>query len=107
MGAAEMKGNGQKHQPKVEACEAKSGQNVDLKPQLCSTLLRWLPDASCLSIARQSNLTLPCDAELVVKQHVTRDVEKALLLSMASSHCSTSSDLHHQVAVHQLPISGF
>jgi hypothetical protein len=59
------------------------------------------------------HLTLPCDAELVkyaialIKQHVTRDVEKALLLSMASSHCSTSSDLHHQVAVHQLPISGF
>jgi hypothetical protein len=26
MGAAEMKGNGQKHQPKVEACEAKSGE---------------------------------------------------------------------------------
>jgi hypothetical protein len=59
------------------------------------------------------HLTLPCDAELVeyaialIKQHVTRDVEKALLLSMASSHCSTSSDLHHQAAVHQLPISGF
>ncbi|KAJ6908411.1 hypothetical protein NC651_018743 [Populus alba x Populus x berolinensis] len=59
------------------------------------------------------HLSLPCDAELVeyaialIKQHVTGDVEKALLLSMASRHCSTSSDLHHQVAVHQLPISGF
>ncbi|XP_011023102.1 PREDICTED: uncharacterized protein LOC105124697 [Populus euphratica] len=59
------------------------------------------------------HLTLPCDAELVeyaialINQHVTRDVDKALLLSMASSHCSTSSDLHQQVTVHQLPISGF
>ncbi|KAG6742593.1 hypothetical protein POTOM_053514 [Populus tomentosa] len=47
-------------------------------------------------------LTLPCDAELIeyavalIRQRVTRDVEKALLVSIASSRCSLSSDVHHQ-----------
>ncbi|KAF9663348.1 hypothetical protein SADUNF_Sadunf17G0040500 [Salix dunnii] len=55
-------------------------------------------------------LTLPCDAELIeyviglIKQGITRDLEKALLVSIASSRCSLLSDLHHQVTDHQLPI---
>ncbi|KAG5226588.1 auxin-responsive protein [Salix suchowensis] len=59
-------------------------------------------------------LTLPCDAELVeyviglIKQGITRDLEKALLVFIASSRCSLFSDLHHhQVTDHQLPICSF
>ena len=59
------------------------------------------------------HLTLPCDAKLMeyaialIEQRVTRDVEKALLMSMASSHCSTSKDLHHQETCNQLSIFSF
>ncbi|KAL3567606.1 hypothetical protein D5086_030257 [Populus alba] len=48
-------------------------------------------------------LTLPCDAELIeyvialIKQGITRDLEKALLVSIAISSCSMLSDLHHQI----------
>ncbi|KAJ6734383.1 AUXIN-RESPONSIVE FAMILY PROTEIN [Salix purpurea] len=58
-------------------------------------------------------LTLPCDAELIeyvvglIKQGITRDLEKALLVFIASSRCSLFSDLHHQVTDHQLPICSF
>ncbi|KAJ6959370.1 auxin-responsive protein SAUR68-like [Populus alba x Populus x berolinensis] len=58
-------------------------------------------------------LTLPCDAELIeyavalIKQRVTRDVEKALMVSIASSRCSLSFDVHHQVTDHRLPICSF
>jgi len=58
-------------------------------------------------------LTLPCDAELIeyvialIKQGITRDLEKALLVSIAISSYSMFSDLHHQVTDHQLPICSF
>uniref|UniRef100_A0A6N2MT61 Auxin-responsive protein n=1 Tax=Salix viminalis TaxID=40686 RepID=A0A6N2MT61_SALVM len=58
-------------------------------------------------------LTLPCDAELIeyvvglIKQGITRDLEKTLLVFIASSRCSLFSDLHHQVTDHQLPICSF
>ncbi|KAF9663350.1 hypothetical protein SADUNF_Sadunf17G0040700 [Salix dunnii] len=51
-------------------------------------------------------LTLPCDSDLMdyvvslITSHVTRDVQRALLLSIASSHCSLSLDLHsHQTSI--------
>jgi hypothetical protein len=59
------------------------------------------------------HLTFPCDGKLMeyaialIEQRVTRDVEKALLMSMASSHCSTSKDLHHQETCNQLSIFSF
>ncbi|KAG8650444.1 hypothetical protein MANES_07G042632v8 [Manihot esculenta] len=58
-------------------------------------------------------LTLPCEAELIeyaitlIKQQVTRDIEKALLTSIASSFCSLSSNLQHQRTNHQIPICSF
>ncbi|EEF39761.1 auxin-responsive protein SAUR68 [Ricinus communis] len=57
-------------------------------------------------------LTLPCDAELMeyaislIKQKVTRDIEQALLTSIASS-CSSSFHLQHQATIHHLPICSF
>ncbi|KAJ6371951.1 hypothetical protein OIU77_002297 [Salix suchowensis] len=76
---------------------------------------------SCFKLAEEefglpSNgpLTLPCDAELIeyvvglIKQGITRDLEKAILVFIASSRCSLFSDLHHhQVTDHQLPICSF
>ncbi|EEF39753.1 conserved hypothetical protein [Ricinus communis] len=57
-------------------------------------------------------LTLPCDAELMeyaislIKQKVSREVEQALLTSIASS-CSSSFHLQHQATIHHLPICSF
>ncbi|EEF39762.1 auxin-responsive protein SAUR68 [Ricinus communis] len=57
-------------------------------------------------------LTLPCDGELMkyaislIKQKVTREVEQALLTSIASS-CSSSFHLQHQAAIRELPICSF
>ncbi|KAJ6289911.1 hypothetical protein OIU78_025767 [Salix suchowensis] len=76
---------------------------------------------SCFKLAEEefglpSNgpLTLPCDAELIeyvvglIKQGITRDSEKAILVFIASSRCSLFPDLHHhQVTDHQLPICSF
>lgn len=58
-------------------------------------------------------LTLPCDAVFLeyaitlIQQHVTKDVEKALLMSIASSQCSSSSHLNQEVTNQQLPICSF
>lgn len=61
----------------------------------------------------QGPLTLPCDKELMeyaialIKNKVTRDVEKAFLMSI-SSHCASSSFcLQDQVPGNQLPICSF
>ncbi|KAJ4832797.1 hypothetical protein Tsubulata_044939 [Turnera subulata] len=56
-------------------------------------------------------LTLPCDAELMeyvaalIKRNVTRDVQRALLMSIISSRCSF--DPLHPASTHQLPICSF
>ncbi|KAJ9160049.1 hypothetical protein P3X46_025485 [Hevea brasiliensis] len=58
-------------------------------------------------------LTLTCDAKLMeyvitlIKQNVTRDVERALLTSIASGCFSSSLHLRHQPPIHQLPICSF
>ncbi|OAY45226.1 hypothetical protein MANES_07G042700v8 [Manihot esculenta] len=58
-------------------------------------------------------LTLPCEAELIeyaitlIKQQVTRDIEKTLLTSIVSSFCSLSPNLQHQRTNHQIPICSF
>ncbi|EEF39766.1 conserved hypothetical protein [Ricinus communis] len=58
-------------------------------------------------------LTLPCEAELMefaiglIKQQVTRDVEMALLTSIANSCSSSSFHLQQQVTSHQLPICSY
>ena len=47
-------------------------------------------------------VTLPCDAVFLkyvislIKQHLTEDVQKALLTSIASDHCSSSSYLQQE-----------
>ncbi|XWS67666.1 hypothetical protein CRYUN_Cryun04dG0025500 [Craigia yunnanensis] len=47
-------------------------------------------------------LTLPCDAVFLkyvislIKRHLTEDVQKALLMSITSGHCSSSSYLHQE-----------
>ncbi|XP_037491193.1 auxin-responsive protein SAUR68-like [Jatropha curcas] len=58
-------------------------------------------------------LTLPCDAELMeyaitlIKQNVSRDIERAFLMSIVSSCYSSPFHLQHQETVHQLPICSF
>lgn len=47
-------------------------------------------------------LTLPCDADLIeyasalIRQNATRDVDRALLVSIASNRCSSSFPFQHQ-----------
>ncbi|XP_021649839.2 auxin-responsive protein SAUR68-like [Hevea brasiliensis] len=58
-------------------------------------------------------LTLPCDTNLMeyaitlIRQNATRDVERALLMSIASSCCSSFFHFQHQATSHQLPICSF
>jgi len=58
-------------------------------------------------------LTFPCDSDLMkyvvslIENHISADVEKALLMSIARSHCSLSLDPHHEVPSHQIPICSF
>ncbi|EEF39754.1 conserved hypothetical protein [Ricinus communis] len=58
-------------------------------------------------------LTLPCEAELMeyaiglIKRQVTRDVEMALLTSIANSCSSSSFHLQQHVTSHQLPICSY
>ncbi|KAJ6370343.1 hypothetical protein OIU76_028588 [Salix suchowensis] len=58
-------------------------------------------------------LTLPCDSDLLkyvfslIKNHITADVEKALLISIARSHFSLSLDPHQEVTSHHIPICSF
>ncbi|KAJ6985857.1 hypothetical protein NC653_023707 [Populus alba x Populus x berolinensis] len=58
-------------------------------------------------------LTLPCDAAIMeyaitlIQQNVAKDVEKALLMAIASSQCSSSLDLRHEVRNQQLDSARF
>ncbi|KAG8650418.1 hypothetical protein MANES_07G038733v8 [Manihot esculenta] len=55
-------------------------------------------------------LTLPCDADLMeyavalLRRRATKDVERALLVFIASNCCSSSLPFQHQATRHQLPI---
>ncbi|KAJ7001567.1 auxin-responsive protein [Populus alba x Populus x berolinensis] len=58
-------------------------------------------------------ITLPCDATFMeyaitlIQQNVAKDIEKALLVTIASNRCSSSLYLHHDVRHHQLSICSF
>ncbi|KAL3580852.1 hypothetical protein D5086_018687 [Populus alba] len=58
-------------------------------------------------------LTLPCDAAIMeyaitlIQQNVAKDVEKALLMAIASSQCSSSLYLRHEVRNQQLSVCSF
>ncbi|XP_043814592.1 auxin-responsive protein SAUR68-like [Manihot esculenta] len=58
-------------------------------------------------------LTLPCDADLMeyaislIRQNATRDVERAWLVSIASSGCASSFHFQHHATSHQQPICSF
>ncbi|XP_057986544.1 auxin-responsive protein SAUR63-like [Hevea brasiliensis] len=64
-------------------------------------------------LARNSPLILPCDAgfmEYIIdlsQWRMTKDVEKALLISMASIRCSSFIDPHQAITSQQLPICSF
>ncbi|XP_022762258.1 auxin-responsive protein SAUR67-like [Durio zibethinus] len=59
------------------------------------------------------HLTLPGDAAFLeyviglIKRKASKDVEKALIMSVASGRCSSSSYLYQQETSQQLPIWGF
>ncbi|XP_050212233.1 auxin-responsive protein SAUR68-like [Mercurialis annua] len=79
---------------------------------LNNELVRELFDMAEDEFGLPSNgpLTLPCDAELMeyaiclIKKKAARDVEQALLTSIA---CSCFSSSLHQTTIHQLSISSF
>ncbi|XWS55147.1 hypothetical protein CRYUN_Cryun10bG0149800 [Craigia yunnanensis] len=56
------------------------------------------------------HLTLPCDAAFMkyviglIKKKVSKEVEKALIMSVVSGRCSSSSYLYQQETSQQLPI---
>ncbi|KAF8410333.1 hypothetical protein HHK36_002860 [Tetracentron sinense] len=58
-------------------------------------------------------ITLPCDALLMeyivslVQRRVSKDLEKGLLISIATGRCSSSSFLHQGQTKQQLLIHGF
>ncbi|KAL9370612.1 hypothetical protein Peur_035752 [Populus x canadensis] len=58
-------------------------------------------------------LTLPCDAAFMeyaitmIKKNVAKDVEKALLITLASNRCSSSLNFHQDVTNQQLSILSF
>ncbi|KAJ6985856.1 hypothetical protein NC653_023707 [Populus alba x Populus x berolinensis] len=58
-------------------------------------------------------LTLPCDAAFMeyaitmIKKNVAKDVEKALLITLASNRCSSSLNFHHDVTNQQLDSARF
>ncbi|XP_044509594.1 auxin-responsive protein SAUR67-like [Mangifera indica] len=58
-------------------------------------------------------ITLPCDADFMeyvislIQRHATNDVEKVLLMSLATSRCLQSSDLHQVQSNHQSLICSF
>ena len=80
---------------------------------LNNELIRELFDIAKDEFGLASNrpLTLPCEAELLqyaislIKQQVTKDVERAFLTSITSSCCSSS--LHYQATIHQFSICRF
>ncbi|KAI3447902.1 hypothetical protein Pfo_004567 [Paulownia fortunei] len=57
-------------------------------------------------------ITLPCDSQFMgyvtslMQKKVVKDVEKALLLSMAACTCSSSYYLHHQEASQHMLLCG-
>ncbi|KAJ9166845.1 hypothetical protein P3X46_021541 [Hevea brasiliensis] len=64
-------------------------------------------------LAGNSPLILPCEAGFMeyiidlIQRRMTKDVEKASLISMASIRCSSSTDPHQAITCQQLPIRSF
>ena len=58
-------------------------------------------------------LILPCEAVILeyvislMRQNVRKEVEKALMLSIANRRCSSTMHLHQEVTNHQLSICSF
>ncbi|KAK6240679.1 hypothetical protein SCA6_006068 [Theobroma cacao] len=59
------------------------------------------------------NLTLPCDAAFMeyviglIKRKASKELEKALLMSVVSDRCLSSSDLYRQETSQQFPVRSF
>ncbi|KAK4405385.1 Auxin-responsive protein SAUR64 [Sesamum angolense] len=57
-------------------------------------------------------ITLPCDSQFMVyvnslmQKKAAKDVEKALILSIAASRCSSSHCLHQQQTIQHMPLCG-
>lgn len=57
-------------------------------------------------------ITLPCDSQFLryltslMRKKAAKEVEKALLLSMAAYRCSSSYYLHQQQETNQIMLSG-
>ncbi|XWS67668.1 hypothetical protein CRYUN_Cryun04dG0025700 [Craigia yunnanensis] len=64
-------------------------------------------------LPRNGHLMLPCDAAFMeyviglIKRKASKEVEKALLMSVVSGRCSSSSFLYQQETSKQLPIWSF
>ncbi|KAK6253933.1 hypothetical protein QUC31_015653 [Theobroma cacao] len=59
------------------------------------------------------NLTLPCDAAFMeyviglIKRKASKELVKALLMSVVSDRCLSSPDLHRQETSQQFPVRSF
>ncbi|GFQ01882.1 auxin-induced protein 6b [Phtheirospermum japonicum] len=57
-------------------------------------------------------ITLPCDSQFMgyvaslMQKKAAKDVEKALILSMASCRCSSSATYVHRLEISQIPLCG-
>ncbi|KAJ9166849.1 hypothetical protein P3X46_021545 [Hevea brasiliensis] len=64
-------------------------------------------------LASNSPLVLPCEAGFMeyiidlIQRRMTKDVEKALLISIANIRCSSSISPHQAITSQQLPICSF
>ncbi|GLT86018.1 hypothetical protein SLE2022_041810 [Rubroshorea leprosula] len=71
-----------------------------LKKDIVRELFRLAEEE--FGIPSSGSLTLPCDATFMeyvislIKTHLTKEVEEALVMSIASGRCSSSSYLHQE-----------
>ncbi|GLT42989.1 hypothetical protein SLA2020_169660 [Shorea laevis] len=82
-----------------------------LKNEIVTQLLQLAEEE--FGLPGNGPLLLPCDAIFMeyvitlIKRHAKKDVQRAVLMSIATSRCSSCSYLHRQATTQQLPICSF
>ncbi|KAL1833304.1 hypothetical protein DCAR_0103390 [Daucus carota subsp. sativus] len=84
---------------------------VYLQNKIFRELLRLAEEE--YGMPRDGPITLPCDEAFVdyaislIERHATKDMEKALLISLTSDHCLSSSNIHKEHTTQQLLVCSF
>ncbi|XVE67239.1 hypothetical protein DITRI_Ditri08aG0144200 [Diplodiscus trichospermus] len=82
-----------------------------LKNEIVMELFKLAEDE--FGLPSNGHLILPCDAACMeyviglIKRKASKDVEKALIMSVASDRCLSSSYLYQQETSQQLPMRSF